>query len=147
MNTRNVLICVELQMRLRLPAFCFVILSLLLLWYVKPFSCASTIYTWYGMLPAQIAATAAVVLISFIGTPTSSTGTLPILQARQFPDVYCHKLCYNIITLHYHSITIKSHHHYISFHKLHYTTTHTLHCHKIHKIHANCSNHLLPYAL
>ena len=72
-------------MRLRLPAFCFVILSLLLLWYVKPFSCASTIYTWYGMLPAQIAASAAVSLIGFLGTPLLSTGTLPILQA-------CHSL-------------------------------------------------------
>ena len=83
---RNALICGHLQMRLRLPAFCFVMLSLLLLWYVKPFSCASTVYTWFGMLPAQIAATAAVVLISFIGTPTSSTGTLPILQAGHLQD-------------------------------------------------------------
>ena len=68
-------------MRLRLPAFGFFILSLLLLWYVKPFSCNSLIDTWFGMLPGQLAATAAVLLISFVGTPKSCGGHMPILQA------------------------------------------------------------------
>ena len=69
-------------MRLRLPAFGFFILSLLLLWYVKPFSCNSLVDTWFGMLPGQLAATAAVLLISFVGTPKSCGGHMPILQAR-----------------------------------------------------------------
>ena len=68
-------------MRLRLPAFGFFILSLLLLWYVKPFTCNSLIDTWFGMLPGQLAATAAVLLISFVGTPKSCGGHMPILQA------------------------------------------------------------------
>ena len=35
-------------MRLRLPAFTFFVLSLLLLWYVKPFTCTSVVFTWYA---------------------------------------------------------------------------------------------------
>ena len=38
------------QMRLRLPAFTLFMLSMLLLWFVKPFSCDSLVYTWFGML-------------------------------------------------------------------------------------------------
>ena len=60
-------------MRLRLPAFTFFILSLLLLWYVKPFSCTSVVFTWCAFVATGFSSRA--------GLPATVTALAVAMQA------------------------------------------------------------------
>ncbi|KAK9814385.1 hypothetical protein WJX72_004954 [[Myrmecia] bisecta] len=75
-------VIVHLQMRMRATVFTFFILSITLLWLVRPACCAAFAFTWLGLLPMQVVMTAAVLAWSCLTMPQDPDATAPLVQAR-----------------------------------------------------------------
>eukprot|EP00884_Botryococcus_braunii_P001515 jgi/Botrbrau1/11364/Bobra.0038s0112.1 len=71
---------VRMQMRMRSATMVMFVLTVTLLWYLKPDSCRSYVYIWYGMLPVQVVQTGAAVVYTSLVTPADPKGVLPVLR-------------------------------------------------------------------
>ncbi|KAK9867024.1 hypothetical protein WJX84_001923 [Apatococcus fuscideae] len=72
----------RLQERSRWIFIVFFSLSLALLWYVRSDACASSIFSWLGLLPMQILATLNIGSWAYMMMPISADQETPVLQMR-----------------------------------------------------------------